>query len=309
MIKKISLFILIVCVFFFGVIYEHYKFYPRNEIVFAIKKILINELDVDKSTKQCFSNLDNVEISKNNYKSILIIGHAYGHPGGSNNGIYPRLINDLKSQKKKWDYIISAGDSVRVASKDNFILAIEQLKKFSNNVIFVPGNHEIATINSNFEQGKNIFLNQFKTLFNFIKVSDTLVFTINTNNKGWNISELQKFKIKEKIEENPKANNIIIISHQLFWVNKFKNKIRPNNIYPDGLTNNFDDFENFLKKYNKNLFFISGDVGAIYNRSHTFCKTNQNITYIATGMGSGLHDNYLTVNIFDKALNINKKVF
>ena len=36
---------------------------------------------------------------------------------------------------------------MRIASRDNFILASNQLKKFSNNVIFVPGNHEIGTTN------------------------------------------------------------------------------------------------------------------------------------------------------------------
>jgi hypothetical protein len=65
-----------------------------------------------------------------------------------------------------------------------------------------------------------------------------------------------------------------------------------------------------LNSYNKNLFFISGDMGLYFHRgSHTFCETIKNITYIATGMGSGLHDNYLIVNIFNKTLNINKKIF
>ncbi len=51
-------------------------------------------------------------------------------------------------------------------------------------------------------------------------------------------------------------------------------------------------------------------MGLYFHRgSHTFCETIKNITYIATGMGSGLHDNYLIVNIFNKTLNINKKIF
>jgi len=308
-IKKISIIFIILFSFLLGVIFEHYKLYPRNEIVFIIKKILFNELKISKSTKQCFVKLKNINNDKNTYKNILIIGHAYGHPYGTNNGIYPKLINHLNSQKQEWDYIISAGDSVKVASRNNFIIASNQLKKFSNNVIFVPGNHEIGTIDKDFKLSVNIFLNQFKTLFNFIKISDTLIFTINTNNKGWNVDEIQKLKIKKIIEENPNTNNIIIISHQLIWANKFKNLVFPNNIYPKDTKSNFNEFENFLKNYNKNLFFVSGDVGALYNRSHTFCKTNQNISYIATGMGSGLHDNYLTVNIFNKTLNINKKIF
>ena len=92
-------------------------------------------------------------------------------------------------------------------------------------------------------------------------------------------------------------------------INKFNNSVLPNKAYPKDMTNNFSEFENFLKLYNKNLYFISGDVGALIHRSHTFCKTNGNITYIATGMGSRLYDNYLTIKIFDKILNINKKTF
>ena len=307
MIKKISIIFIILFSFFLGVMFEHYQPYPRNEIVYSGRKILFNKLD--KSSEQCFANLENINNDKNTHKNILIIGHAYGDPNGTNNGIYPKLINHLNSQKQKWDYIISAGDSVRVASRNNFVLVSNQLKKFSNNVIFVPGNHDIGTIDKDFKLGENIFLDQFKTLFNFIKILDTLIFTINTNNKEWNVDEVQKLNVKKIIEENSNANNIIIISHQLIWANKFKNLVFPNKFYPKATNNNFNEFENLLKKYNKNLFFISGDVGAFYKKSHTFCKSNQNITYIATGMGSGLHDNYLIVSIFNKTLSINKKKF
>jgi len=309
--KKFFIIFIILFSFFFGVIFEHYKPFPRNEIVHNIHKILLNKFKISKSTQQCFVNLKNTNNDKNTYKNILIIGHAYGNPGGINNGIYPRLINHLNSQKQEWDYIISAGDSVRVASKKNFVLAFNQLKKFSNNVIFVPGNHEIGQIDKNFTPTINIFLDQFKTLFNFIKIFDTLIFTINTNNKSWNVDKAQKLKIKKIIEENHNSINIVIISHQLIWAGKFSNLVFPNDAYPKSknINNNFNEFENFLKNYNKNLFFISGDVGALHGRSHTFCETNQNITYIATGMGTGLHDNYLTVNIFNKKLNINKKTF
>ena len=310
--KFVIIFFLILLCFFFGLIFEHYKLYPRNEIALIIKKntlikTLVNKFKISKSTKQCFANLKNINNDDNVYKNILIIGHSYGNPSGTNNGIYPKLINHLKGQKEEWDYIISAGDSVRVASRNNFALASNQLKNFSNNIIFVPGNHEIGVMKDDLKL--DIFLDQFKTLFNFIKILDTLIFTINTNNKEWNVDEVQKLNVKKIIEENPNANNIIIISHQLIWANKFKNLVFPNNFFPKATKNNFNEFEDLLKKYNKNLFFISGDVGAFYKKSHTFCKSNQNITYIATGMGSGLHDNYLIVSIFNKTLSINKKIF
>ena len=69
---------------------------------------------------------------------------------------------------------------MRVASRNNFALASNQLKNFSNNIIFVPGNHEIGVMKDDLKL--DIFLDQFKTLFNFIKILDTLIFTINTNN-------------------------------------------------------------------------------------------------------------------------------
>ena len=264
MIKKISIIFIILFSFFFGIIFEHYKLYPRNEIVFIIKKMLFDELKISKSTKQCFANLKNVNNDKNTYKKILIIGHAYGHSFGENNGIYTKLINHLDTQKQKWDYIISAGDSVRVASRNNYALAFNQLKKYSNNVIFVPGNHEITSMN--YKLMVNAFLDQFKTLFNFIKIFDTLIFTINTNNEEWNVDEIQKLNIKKIIEENSDANNIIIISHQLIWANKFKNLVFPNSAFPKTSKNNFNEFENFLESYNKNLFFISGDMGLYFHR-------------------------------------------
>ena len=117
--------------------------------MFIIKKILFNELKISKSTEKCFANLKNINNDKNTHKNILIIGHAYGDPNGTNNGIYPKLINHLNSQKQEWDYIISAGDSVRVASRNNFVLVSNQLKKFSNNVIFVPATRLVSSVISN----------------------------------------------------------------------------------------------------------------------------------------------------------------
>ena len=65
MIKKIS--IIFIILFFLGVIFEHYKLYPRNEIVFIIKKILFNELKISKSTEKCFANLKNINNDDNPY--------------------------------------------------------------------------------------------------------------------------------------------------------------------------------------------------------------------------------------------------
>ena len=92
MIKKIS--IIFIILFFLGVIFEHYKLYPRNEIALIIKKntlikTLVNKFKISKSTKQCFANLKNTNNGDNAYKNILIIGHSYGNPSGTNNGIYP----------------------------------------------------------------------------------------------------------------------------------------------------------------------------------------------------------------------------
>ena len=125
--KFLIIFFLILLVFFFGLIFEHYKLYPRNEIAVIIKKntlikTLVNKFKISKLTKQCFANLKNINNDDNAYKNILIIGHSYGNHSGTNNGIYPKLINHLKGQKEEWDYIISAGDSVRVASRNNFAI-------------------------------------------------------------------------------------------------------------------------------------------------------------------------------------------
>ena len=309
MIKKVSILFIAISLFFWGLAIRHYEIYPINEIRFIKHKILFKLSNNNISTDKCFEKLRSNDDEKKIYKNVLVIGHAYGDPYGLNNGIYPKLINHLNDQQQKWDYIISAGDSVRVASRSNFVLVSKQLKKFSNNVIFVPGNHDIGKIDNDFKLGTNIFLKEFKTLFNYIKIDDTLIFTINTNNKKWNVDETQKLKIKKIIEKNYNSKNIIIISHQVTWINKFNNSVLPNNVYPKDMRNNFNEFENSLKIYNKNLYFISGDVGALIHRSHTFCKTYGNTTYIATGMGSRLYDNYLTIKIYDKILNINKKTF
>ena len=60
-----------------------------------------------------------------------------------NLGIYPKLI-DILIKKHSFDLIIVAGDLVRVPSKNNYDLAINQLKKFGKDILIAPGNHDVG---------------------------------------------------------------------------------------------------------------------------------------------------------------------
>jgi hypothetical protein len=52
------------------------------------------------------------------------------------------------------------------------------------------------------------------------------------------------------------------------------------------------------------IYFFSGDIGAFPNGSELFYKKYSNVTFVATGMGGGVRDNFLIVSVIKDAVKI-----
>ncbi len=242
--------------------------------------------------------------SKNIKYSFFVAGHTYGNPYGKikNKGLYIPF-------KNKIDYINKQSDI-----KHGFLLgdvvwtpkgwedALKDIKTFQIPVDIVRGNHD-----GNLEAFKKKFGNSFKNFF----IENDLFIILDLNLDQWNITgeQLDFFK-NTLLNEGKKANNIFILSHQIFWYSKelFKKK------YPNSLQgkakklNYWSEIEPFLQSINKPIFLFAGDVGAFpkdkvrgngYRTIEYSYDKDKNITYITTGMGGGKKDNFIIVDVYD----------
>ena len=146
MLKK-NKFLVVISIFLLVLIVLNISFFPKY-FYFLKSKILIpivkfQNLKNSQELKNCFENnltQESIDLKKN----ILIVGHAYGNSDEKNLGIYPKLIDYFNKKKHSFDLIIVAGDLVRVPSKNNYDLAINQLKKFGKDILIAPGNHDVG---------------------------------------------------------------------------------------------------------------------------------------------------------------------
>jgi tetratricopeptide (TPR) repeat protein len=242
--------------------------------------------------------------------SFYVAGHTYGKPGFKHNGLYGpftdkfHMINEYQSMK--FGFLL--GDVVNEASNEAWRLVKKDLDALDSRIrnIVVPGNHDVGIGEHNTK--RDIFLQQFRKTFFSFKHKKDLFIILDANIDGWNISGEQLKFLKQSLpNEKDAINNIFIFSHQLIWMNnkpEFK-KIKPNSLVGRSKNLNFWDkvFPLFSGLPN-DIYFFSGDIGASPNRNGLFYTKYSNVTFIATGMGGGVRDNFLILSVIKDAVKI-----
>ena len=248
--------------------------------------------------------------NENGY-SFYIAGHAYGKPGAKSKGLYDpftknfHIINDYDSMK--FGFLL--GDVVEEASEKAWQLVKKDLNILDSRIknFVVPGNHDVGMGTNNYK--RDIFLQQFgKTFFSFEHKKDLFII-LDGNIDGWNISgeQLQFFKQSLR-NKRGFINNIFIFSHQLVWQNTSNPKfsaVIPNTLEGRSKYLNFwTKVFPLLADLNNDIYFFSGDIGASPNSSELFYTKFFNVTFVATGMGSGGRDNFLILSVIEGAVKI-----
>jgi len=236
-------------------------------------------------------NLYNCDI-KNNTKlkgtperEVFVVGHAYGKPGEGD--FFPdKLANYLeKNANKSTSYLALTGDFVRVNSIDSFIKVKDYIDQNFNGYFIAVGNHEIENSASNYY---SVFKNDYYSM----EFNSFLLISANFSNSNWLPSSDNIEKINNSIN-NSKKENVIILSHQIFWQKESDKKINPNSNALLETELNEDSLWWVENRDKKNLIVISGDYGAW--GSETFCYINQNIMFIANGIGNHDKDSILKI--------------
>ena len=226
----------------------------------------------------------------NSEEELFIIGHAYGDTY-SNSNFFPSYLTKYLEENKNANFssIALTGDFVRSNDETSFIKVKNFIDANFKTYFLALGNHEVE---------KNGLENYFKIFKEDIFIQeyyDVLIIAANFSNPTWLPTAKQISAINTAIEETS-AMNILILSHQIFWLKETKGEIEPNSFA--FLTEDLPyDSVGWINDINdKNLIIISGDYGA--NGQKTFCLIKENKVFIANGIGNSKNNTILKLSIF-----------
>lgn len=241
--------------------------------------------------------------SKEENYSFFIAGHTYGSQIDKENsiGLYRPFKDkfDFINSEKNIELGFLLGDVVYSSKRfGSWEAAKKDMNILRPKIYVARGNHDGAL-----EQFENQFGKSYKSFVH----KKNLFLIIDPNLDEWNISGEQLLFFKNAIKKEEKnVNNIFILTHQMIWWDKrLYPKPFPNSIdYKSTDSNYWTTIEPILKKTNKPVYLFAGDVGA-FSKEHRKkdhiieydYHKDVNITYVSSGMGGGVRDNFIIVNV------------
>lgn len=229
--------------------------------------------------------------------SFFVAGHTYGQPGVNNVGFHPpfRSKFDYIKGRDEIEFGVLTGD---IAGPNPTTIDWREIDSSIDTlglpVYFAVGNHDVIN--------RIVFETRYGNTFYEFSLNNDLFIVLDPNISNWNISTDQ-LKFVENIlkEKKDSVNNIFLFFHQLLWVNDhnlFRN-IRMNST--EGRARSINFWSEFLPLFDnvKNpIVFFAGDLGAGSWSDDVMYYVLQNKTFIASGMGEGIGDNFIVVNVW-----------
>lgn len=227
--------------------------------------------------------------------TFFAAGHTYGSPGTDNAGFHPpftakfNLIN-----KRNIDLGFLLGDIVNVGSAKNWDEVDSVLNYLDNETYFAVGNHDMTD--------RPLFESRYgKTYFNF-KHNEDLFIVLDPNIDQWNILGEQLNFLQDVLDkESNEARNVFVFFHQLIWIDRKNNKystVAPNSFEGRADTINFwTEVEPLFNALPNEVYMFAGDIGAAHWSDDAMYDHYDNITFIATGMGEGVGDNFVFIDV------------
>jgi len=223
-------------------------------------------------------------------EELFIVGHAYGDTFSNSNFLPSYLTKYLKeSTDANFSSIALTGDFVRSNDEASFRKVKNFIDANFKTYFLALGNHEVE------KNGLENYFKIFKEDLFIQEYYNVLIIAANFSNPTWLPTSKQISAINAAIEETS-ATNILLLSHQIFWLRETKGEIEPNSFafltedlpyHSVGWINDFND---------KNLIIISGDYGV--KGQETFCLIKENKVFIANGIGNSENNSILKLSIF-----------
>ena len=229
--------------------------------------------------------------------SFFVAGHTYGYPDTnfSNLGIHPPFKAYFPKIKKDpaIKFGVLTGDIVIEATEGKWDAVEEDLSQLDMPVYFAPGNHDIYK--------RELYIDRFGDPYFSLVYNGDLFIILDPNLDRWSISGDQLKFLKKTIRKNKrKVKNIFVFMHQLLWW-KEKNIFRNIHLnyppYTPETLNFWSKVEPLFHRISNDVYLFAGDLGAHKNATHYMYYHYDNITFVASGMGSMTDDNFIIVDV------------
>lgn len=230
---------------------------------------------------------------------FFVAGHTCGSDQDSIVGMYPPFVDYLEKHKKDTvDFAVLTGDIVYNGNVDDWNAVASVIKKQKYPFHLVPGYQELHDTKE--------FRNRYGSGNDYFEKGNNLFVTWEVVENGWNITDEQLIEF-QNLAAKTAYDNIFIFVPEVIWWNMEKTPIIvPNSI--DG-RNEANDFYTktlpILTSRTTPVYLFSGDVGARATGSELTMHKYKNVHMIASGMGGGMWDNFISVTIKNGQVQLN----
>ncbi|MDA7501673.1 T9SS type A sorting domain-containing protein [Chitinophagales bacterium] len=227
--------------------------------------------------------------------SFFVAGHVYGKPGSNNEGFYP-AFKDMFSyiqSRSEIKFGVLTGD---IVSANPVVTDWEEVDAdiltLGLPVHFAVGNHDM--------ENRPVYEERYGSTYYHFRYESDLFIVLDPNLDNWNISGDQLQFLSEVLREEVENNtNVFVFFHQLLWRgshNEFNYITWNSGAGRDGDVNFWTDVEPMFNCLSNRVVMFAGDLGASWSTDVTY-DSYDNITLIASGMGSDNGDNFIVVNV------------
>jgi len=233
--------------------------------------------------------------------SFFVAGHTYGASGVDNAGLHPPM--EAKFDFMKSDSLMQlgvlTGDIVISGTNQNWDEVDASLALLEMPVYFAAGNHDLTD--------RPLYESRYGSTYYSFEEHGDLFIVLDPGLDLWNISGDQFIFLQNTLNQKAaNVKNIYVFFHQLLWWspdNIYKN-VKANSVADRDPTMNFwTEVEPLFNALPNNVIMFAGDVGQSTTVTPYMYHQYENITFIASGMGNGVTDNFVIVDVWsDKSV-------
>ena len=226
--------------------------------------------------------------------AFFVAGHTYGVKEKAVPGLHMPFVQDFDFINAYPDlaFGVFTGDIVYYSRDSSWNHVDRQVSELAVPVYFTTGNHD--------EGHKSPYKDRYGKTFYAFEQGQDLCIVLNPGLGGWNIWRDQMEFLQAQLERARKHQHVFIFFHHLLWwnpTNEYRN-FPPNSL--DGRApdiNFWPEVMPLLKACQRPVYLFAGDVGAAGKPTVFFADRQDNVHFIASGMGNGRKDNYLFVEV------------
>ena len=283
------------CGFVSGIFFHRNEIFPYRQLTELISDRQSPGPEYDyMATRRCIDRIS--DGAGRPVARILVVGHAYGTPGGDNRGVDPGFAEFLSSSGDQWDLMALTGDIVSSATLHNLRLARDQLSPYAGRLVVAPGNHDVGTTSDNAR--RDIFRDVFGVTYSAVELADHLLVFIDLS-VGWTLDSKQRHWLEDLLVDGDNYSRIIVFSHQLIWTDYVGTDVLPNGYnYPPTDVPDFEELLGLFHGISSPVMFVAGDIGSGKNPG-LYCGAKDGVHYLANGLG-GESDRLIELTLLER---------